>query len=122
MRLTGCKLAVAVAFAALAVGANAQPASGTTHGTAGTSTAASANTAPKTHSTMKKSSTATRSHMASRGTATHRASARHERSTHAMASNGADSAYRAALRRCVTGAESQRDSCLDEAIARYGHA
>jgi hypothetical protein len=121
MRSTGCKLGLAVAFAAFAVGVNAQPATGTTHDKSGTSAAASANTA-KAHSTMKKSSTAAKSHMASRGTATHRAAARHERSTHAMASNGADSSYRAALRRCVTGPEPQRDSCLDQAIAQYGHA
>ena len=35
---------------------------------------------------------------------------------------GADSAYRAALRGCVTGPASARDRCLDQAISRYGHA
>jgi hypothetical protein len=35
---------------------------------------------------------------------------------------GGDSAYRAALRRCVTGPSAERDTCLDQAISRYGHA
>ena len=33
-----------------------------------------------------------------------------------------DSAYRAALRGCVTGPATLRDSCVDSAIARYGRS
>jgi hypothetical protein len=31
-------------------------------------------------------------------------------------------AYRSALRDCVAGPEGQRDSCLDDAIARFGQS
>jgi hypothetical protein len=108
-RFTGCRLVLAVGFAALALGANVQAA------TSGNTTAA-----PKTQSAMKHSTTKAKSSSASRGT--HRAAARRGRPADAMASNAGDSAYRAALRRCVTGPEQQRDSCLDDAIARYAHA
>jgi len=33
-----------------------------------------------------------------------------------------DSAYRAALRRCVEGPQGQRQSCLDDAIARFSRS
>jgi len=33
-----------------------------------------------------------------------------------------ETAYQTALRRCVTGQAQQRDPCLDDAIARYGHS
>jgi hypothetical protein len=35
------------------------------------------------------------------------------------ASNG-ETTYRAALRKCVEGPKARRDSCLDDAIARFG--
>ena len=113
-RFTGCKLVLAVGFAALALGANAQAA------TSGNTTHAAA---PKTQSAMKHSTTTkatAKSRSAMRG-GTHRSVARRGHAAN-MASNAGDSAYRAALRRCVTGPEQQRDSCLDDAIARYAHA
>ena len=33
-----------------------------------------------------------------------------------------DPAYRAALKGCVAGPEGQRDSCIDDAIARFGQS
>ena len=113
-RFTGCKLVLAVGFAALALGANAQAA------TSGNTTHAAA---PKTQSAMKHSTTTkatAKSRSASRGT--HRAATKRGHPANTMASNAGDSAYHAALRRCVTGPEQQRDSCLDDAIARYAHA
>jgi hypothetical protein len=120
MRFTVCKLGLAVAVAAFASGAHAQAA---THSNAkGTADmAAQGTTAPKTQSTMKKSTT-TKSPMAHRDKATHRASTSRGHRGNTMESNASDSGYRAALRRCVTGPESQRDSCLDDAITRYAHA
>jgi len=122
MRFTACKLGLAVAFAALAVGANAQPASNSSaQGTSGASPTA----ATKSPSAMKRSTTTkspAKSHMASRDKATHRSAAKRGQGANAMESNTGDSAYRAALRRCVTGPASQRDSCLDDAIARYARA
>ncbi|HEY3531605.1 MAG TPA: hypothetical protein VGL90_09630 [Casimicrobiaceae bacterium] len=125
IRFTTCKLGLAVAFATLAVGANAQPVT-SAQGKTGTTAAASANDTAKAPSATKKSTTArsatTKSHMANRGMATHRAAASHRNRSNAMEANGGDSAYRAALRACVKGPESQRDSCLDDAISRYAHA
>jgi len=39
----------------------------------------------------------------------------------AMSGTG-DPAYHAALKQCIAGPDSQRDSCLDDAIARYSHS
>ena len=39
----------------------------------------------------------------------------------AMSGTG-DPAYHAALKQCIAGPETQRDSCLDDAIARYSHS
>jgi hypothetical protein len=66
---------------------------------------------------MHKHASATKAHR-------HMASAHHARgSTHtASASNSEDSQYRSALRRCVEGPQSQRDSCIDRAISQYGKA
>lgn len=41
--------------------------------------------------------------------------------TVAMSGTG-DPAYRAALKQCIAGPETQRDSCIDDAIARYSHS
>ncbi|HET9668174.1 MAG TPA: hypothetical protein VFQ93_01100 [Casimicrobiaceae bacterium] len=127
IRSTTCRLGVAVALAALAVGANAQPATNAP-GKAGSTAAASTHDASKAPSAMKKSTTAkstraksaaTKSQMGHGGMATHRAAANQGNRSNAMEANRGDSAYRAALRACVTGPASQRDSCLDDAISRY---
>jgi hypothetical protein len=64
--------------------------------------------------------------------ATHAAHHKHahhaasHKTTHHAANAGATSAaggdYHAALKSCVSGPASQRDSCLDSAIARYGRS
>lgn len=113
MRLTHMNLGLAVGLAALALGANAQPASNTPSGSA-----------PAAHESGQAKATtgATGKHL---GAAHHMARGHAARHRMHEASNGAtsaDSAYKAALRRCVTGPESARDSCLDQAISQYGHA
>jgi hypothetical protein len=60
--------------------------------------------------------------MAKGGMATHRAVAHQGNRSNAMEANRGDSAYRSALRACVTGPEPSRDACLDQAIAQHGHA
>ena len=105
MRLTLCQLGVGIALAALSLGVPAQqPAAAAPTSTTGQ------------HAMAGK-------HM----TNEHKASG-HAKATHGMRNTAsaegatADSPYKAALRRCVTGPESQRDSCLDQAIAQYGRA
>lgn len=110
MRFSPCQLGLALAFATLSLGAIAQPAnsqSSTTPGTEpSTATKPSTTHAMRHHAPMH-----------------HAAKMRHERKMSMASENeSGDSAYRAALRRCVTGPESQRDACLDQAIAQYGHA
>jgi hypothetical protein len=39
----------------------------------------------------------------------------------ASAASDRETTYRATLRRCVEGPNARRDSCLDDAIARFGH-
>jgi len=41
--------------------------------------------------------------------------------SHDTAMRDQDRAYRGALKRCVEGPQDQRDRCLDQAIAQYGH-
>lgn len=113
MRVTRMKLGLAVGLAALALGANAQPAGN-----------ASSGNAPAAHESGQSKATmgAGGKHM---GAAHHMArghAARHRMHEASNATTSADSAYKAALRRCVTGPESARDSCLDQAISQYGHA
>jgi hypothetical protein len=110
MRFTPSQLALALTFAMLSLGAIAQ----------------TTNTQPSTTpgvepSTAAKSATShAMRHPASKH---HAAKMRHERNmSMANENETGDSAYRAALRRCVTGPESQRDACLDQAISQYGHA
>lgn len=111
MRFTCCKLGLAVALCAFALGVSAQqPAAPAPSGAAATSPSSGNSAAKQTHGTMKKN-------------AAHHGAMHH--GNRAMASaqeTGPDSAYKAALRACVTGAQSARDSCIDEAISRYGHA
>lgn len=121
MRFNLSHLCVALAFGGLALGVNAQPAGNAAPGTAPAAQSATG------------SSGATANH--GKRAATKQQATKHRSTTHAkrqarsdsrrqMASesNGADSAYKAALRRCVTGPESSRDACLDRAISQYGHA
>jgi hypothetical protein len=107
------KLGLAVGLTALALGANAQPA-----GNASSGNAPAAHESGQSKATMGATGkhTGAAHHMARGHTARHRM---HEASN---ATTSADSAYKAALRRCVTGPESARDSCLDQAISQYGHA
>jgi len=48
--------------------------------------------------------------------------AMHSARTNESMANPQDAAYRTALRQCVEGQASQRDQCLDDAIARYGRS
>ena len=113
MRFKLSQLCLALAVGSLALAANAQP----------TGNASSA--APAAQSSQgaaaASSSKATKPHSAKRSSATHKRQARHEGGAMNEA-NAADSAYKAALRRCVTGPQSSRESCIDQAIAQYGHA
>ena len=43
------------------------------------------------------------------------------RMTVASATRHGETTYRAALRKCVEGPKSRRDSCLNDAIAQFGH-
>ena len=105
------QLALAFAFGTLALAPIAQAA-----------TNAPSNAAPAAQSSSgatSKSATGTTKHTMRM----HHGNKMARRTSPAMASeNSADSAYRAALRQCVTGPAAQRDTCLDQAIARYGHA
>ena len=109
MRFTRCQLGLAAGLYALTLAAHGQqPANTTSSGTSANSGTQSA------HAKTKHA-------MHTRAPAHH--AMRH--GNQAMAGNettSADSAYKSALRQCVTGPQSARDSCLDEAIARYGHA
>ncbi|MGE5171934.1 MAG: hypothetical protein ACM3JC_16350 [Rudaea sp.] len=104
-------LATAIAALALATGvqaaAPAQPPA-TTHAAATSTAGARAGTSAKTGKSAK-------SHKAARPT-TRRSTASAE------GARSGDNAYRAALRQCITGPAAQRDTCIDDAIARYGHA
>jgi hypothetical protein len=40
----------------------------------------------------------------------------------AISTGTGDPAYREALKQCVAGPEGQRDSCIDDAIARFGQS
>ena len=110
--VTRMKLGLAVGLAALALGANAQPASN-----------ASSGNAPAAHESGQSKATmgTTGKHMGAHHMKREHA-ARHRMHEASNAATSADSAYKAALRRCVTGPESSRDSCLDQAISQYGHA
>ncbi|HJU22961.1 MAG TPA: hypothetical protein VJ891_10680 [Casimicrobiaceae bacterium] len=110
MRFTLSQLGLALAFATLSLGAMAQ----TTNTQPSTPPGAESSTATKP---------ATGHAMRHHAPKHHAAKMRHERNmSMANENETGDSAYRAALRRCVTGPESQRDACLDQAISQYGHA
>jgi hypothetical protein len=114
IRSTRVRLGLAVGLAALALGANAQPAGN----------AATANAPAAQSSAQPKASTkaATGKHAGSVHRMARKHAARERMHEASEGTTSADSAYKAALRRCVTGPESARDSCLDQAISQYGHA
>ena len=61
------------------------------------------------------------------GTHKHHVKAHHNeharrQSTTAASTGNQETAYRAALRNCVAGPAAQRDSCLDNSIARFGRS
>ena len=114
MRFKLSQLCLALAVGSLALAANAQPTGNASSGAAATHGSQGASTTP--------SSKATKAHSAKGSSATHKRQARREGGGQMNEANAADSAYKAALRRCVTGPESSRESCLDQAIAQYGHA
>jgi hypothetical protein len=104
---------VALAASALAFAVHAQQPAGTS--SSRTSTAA-ASSATSSQPAQTKARQGARKH-----TPAHRGM-RHDATMARDEAGGADSAYRAALRRCVTGPSAERDTCLDQAISRYGHA
>ena len=55
-------------------------------------------------------------------TAHHQAHAKHQPMAAASPAGEQDSAYRAALETCVAGPTSQKDRCLNDAIARFGRS
>lgn len=115
MALRPYPLALAFALGTLAFAASAQQA---TTPPSGSAPAAQSQPAPAAAS---KSTMGAMKH----GAKTHATAKKAHHASHKMSmseSNNADSAYRAALRQCVTGPTSQRDSCLDQAIERYGRA
>jgi len=113
MRLTRYQPGLALALSALALAVHAQQPAATPPSGASTSAASSATSAQPAQAKPK--------HAARKHSATH--GAMHHHATMARGETaGADSAYRAALRDCVTGPASERDRCLDQAISRYGHA
>ena len=112
--------ALGICLTLLAVSAGGQTTTGNaTHAAVAPGT--TAKPAPTTSvaadkSTMPPASGAHKNH----ATAHHTSHAKHaERGSSAMASSQ-DSAYRAALRSCVAGPAGQKESCLDNAIKRFG--
>lgn len=55
-------------------------------------------------------------------TAHHKTHAKHKRMATASPASNQDTAYHAALKHCVAGPAGQRESCLDDTIARFGRA
>jgi hypothetical protein len=119
MRIKLSQLCVALAAGSLALAVNAQPSGNTSSGAA----PAASSGATATQSS-KPAKSATKPHAKQRGSAAHahRQARRESRAPMASEANAADSAYKAALRRCVTGPQSSRDACLDQAIAQHGPA
>ncbi len=76
-------------------------------------TAAPAPKATTAHATGKHERHATKHHSMHRRDTTMAAAAK---------TGTGDPAYRTALKNCVAGPEGQRDSCLDDAIARFGQS
>jgi hypothetical protein len=112
-----------VLFGAFATGAGAQstagampasPESAATAAAKGTTGGLPAK--PKTAGTHAGTHAGTRAYHASAPKAKHARPAHHEK---AMSVSAAESASRAALRRCVAGPTAARDECLDQAVAQH---
>ena len=101
-------------------------ADGTAANTAATSTLPVANRTAPADNTAATTPEATGAHATGKHErhATKHHSMRRRDTTMAAAVNTGtgDPAYRAALKHCVAGPEGQRDSCLDDAIARFGQS
>jgi hypothetical protein len=119
MRTKLSQLCVALAVGGFSLTVNAQPAGSMSSGAA-PAAQSGATTAPSS----KAARPATKQHAMPRRSATHanRQARRGGGTQMANEAHAPDSAYKAALRRCVTGPQSSRDACLDQAIAQYGHA
>jgi hypothetical protein len=77
-------------------------------------------TAPRHNMSHDSMSHNTMSHDAKAHDATTHAAKRHARSTGTQAAAHASSPYHDALKHCMEGATTQRDSCIDQAINQYG--
>ena len=117
-------LASCVAF--FAVDALAQtPSTSTAPDATGATAPASSTTAPATNSAA-----ATTQQQSAQAAAPAKKTAHHARKHNAMHAthrsqtrvSSEESQYRTALRQCVEGQASQRDRCLDDAIAQYGRS
>jgi hypothetical protein len=101
-------------------------ADGTAANTAATAAPPVANRAAPAHNMAATTPEATEAH----ATGKHARHATKHHSTHrrdttmaaAVNTGTGDPAYRAALKNCVAGPEGRRDSCLDDAIARFGQS
>jgi len=113
IRSTRCQLGLAVALSALSLAAYAQqPANTTSSKTSANAPNANAQAAARPH----------KAHATGKHAMTHHAKRHGSQASANAETSGPDSQYKAALRQCVTGPASQRDSCLDQAISRYARA
>lgn len=111
-RFTHCQLGLAVALSALTLAAHAQQPANTAP--SGTSATAPSENAQPGH--------ADNAHATAKHAMSHHAKRHASHASATMETSGPDSQYKAALRQCVTGPASQRDTCLDRAISRYARA
>jgi hypothetical protein len=79
-------------------------------------------TAGATTSAASKSAMAPASNTQHHATAHHKTHAKHKQMATASPTSNQDTAYHAALKHCVAGPAGQRESCLDDTIARFGRA
>ena len=114
-------LASCVAF--FAVDALAQTAS-TTPDATGATAPASSTTAPATGTDATDQQQSAQAATAAKKTAHHakKHSAMHATHRSQTPVSSEESQYRTALRQCVAGQASQRDRCLNDAIAQYGRS
>jgi len=108
-----------VLFGAFATGAGAQSAAGAMPASpesAATAAAKGTTGGLPAKPNMAGTHAGTRAYHASAPKAKHAKPAHHEK---AMSVSAAESAYRAALRRCVAGPTAARDECLDQAVAQH---
>ena len=101
-----CPAALGVCLTFLALSAGAQTVTGNASPAAtGSSTMAHAASTHKHHAM-----------------AHHQTHAKHMHTGARASGSNQDEAYRSALKSCVAGPQTQRDGCLDDAIARFGHS